>query len=73
MLRVTIGAGVLVSTGCAYFHPAFVTNASPLKAATTVRERGVLVCERRAIAHQRCGVMSHGEVHRVMTQMARHY
>ena len=72
MLRVTIAAGVLVNTGCAYFHPAFVTNASPLSAASS-RERGVLVCERRSIAHERCGVMSRSEVHRLVAEMPRHY
>ena len=73
MLRVTIAAGALVSSGCAYFHPAFVTNASPLSAAATSGERGVLVCERRSITRQQCGVMSHSEVHRLVAELARHY
>lgn len=72
-LRVIVGAGVLASTGCAYFNPAFITNASPLRAAAaTTGERGVMVCQRRSITRSECDVVPQSEVNRFLAEMSRH-
>ena len=74
MLRIvmcfTAGVSVLVSSGCAYFHPAFITNPSRASAAT---ERGMLVCERLSLTRSDCSVVSHSEVNRMLSEISGRY
>jgi hypothetical protein len=74
ILRIIIGASALVTTGCAYFHPAFVTNPSQLSAnATAFGERGVLVCERHSLRRKDCTVMPYSEVERLFSDALQRY
>ena len=63
-------ASVLMLTGCAYFHPAFMTNAS---AARMPAQEGVLVCERRTLREADCTRMSRTEVREFLEAQPQHY
>ena len=69
MLRVILSASALMSSGCAYFHPAFITNASSLQTQARAKD-GVLVCERHSLAGSDCAVMPHSEVMQVLDEIA---
>jgi hypothetical protein len=74
MLRAIIGAGVLLSSGCAYFHPAFVIHPSPLRSnAAASGERGVLVCERYSLTRKDCTVMPYSEAKQLLFEALGHY
>jgi hypothetical protein len=74
IVRVIIGASALVTSGCAYFHPAFVTNPLQLSAnATAFGERGVLVCEGHSLSREDCTVMPYSEVERLFSDALQRY
>jgi hypothetical protein len=56
MLRVIVGTSVVLSSGCAYFHPAFMTD------------RGVLVCHRDSLRRSACSVVARSELDQVLTE-----
>ena len=69
MLRVIVGTGVVLSSGCAYFHPAFMTNASQLSgAASKPTDRGVLVCHRDSLRRSACSVVERSELDQILTE-----
>jgi hypothetical protein len=72
-LRVVFAAAVLTSGGCAYFHPAFMTNASRLHAAGASGEGGVLVCERLSLTRSDCAVMPRSELNHMLSEMTGRY
>jgi hypothetical protein len=61
MLRVLCVAAALPGYGCAYFHPAFMTQPASVKAAAQ-QAQGVLVCKRESLTRQSCGRMSRQEL-----------
>jgi hypothetical protein len=68
-LRVVVGVSVVLSSGCAYFHPAFMTNTSRLSGATSKQaERGVLVCERQSLRRSACSIVERSELNRLLTE-----
>jgi hypothetical protein len=69
LLRAILATSVLLSSGCAYFHPAFVTNASQLQPPAAQGERGVLVCERHSLTRKDCTVMPQSEVTRLLSEV----
>jgi hypothetical protein len=65
VLRFGVVASIaLGSGGCAYFHPAFVTNPQVAKS-----EDGVLVCERRTLTQSDCAVVPRREISRLLAEM----
>ena len=69
MLRVIVGTSVVLSSGCAYFHPAFMTNTSQLSSATSKQaERGVLVCHRQSLRRSACSIVERSELDQVLTE-----
>jgi hypothetical protein len=68
LLCVIVSVGVLGSSGCAYFTPAFVTH--PSRAAA---ERGVLVCERLSLVRSECSLMPQSEVSRMLSEISGRY
>jgi hypothetical protein len=66
-MRVIVAASVLLSSGCAYFTPAFMTQPSQLRARAQLEE-GVLVCERQSLTRKECTVMPHSEVSRMLSE-----
>jgi hypothetical protein len=67
MLRIIVGTSVVMSSGCAYFHPAFITNASQLSASKSAQE-GVLVCERHSLRRSACTVMPRSDLQQVLNE-----
>jgi hypothetical protein len=67
MLRLIVGTSVVMSSGCAYFHPAFITNASQLSRTKSAQE-GVLVCERQSLRRSACRVMPRSELQQVLNE-----
>ena len=72
-LRVVFAAAVLSSGGCAYFHPAFVTNPSRLHTAGASAEGGVLVCERLSLTRSDCAVMPRSELNHMLSEIVGRY
>ena len=68
MLRVLLAMSIVLSGGCAYFHPAFVTNPHAAQS-----EKGVLVCERQSLTRSNCAVMSHQDVSRLLSETTARY
>jgi hypothetical protein len=64
-MRLAVAASVLLSSGCAYFHPAFATH-PPRQSANALGESGVLVCERHSLTRKDCTVMPRSEVTRML-------
>ena len=67
MLRIIVGTSVVMSSGCAYFHPAFITNASQLSGAKSAPE-GVLVCERQSLRRSACTLVPRSELQQVLNE-----
>jgi hypothetical protein len=63
-----IVTGIVLSGGCAYFHPAFVTNPQAAQS-----ENGVLVCERQSLTRSNCAVVSHQEISRLLSETTARY
>ena len=70
MLHVVVGVGIAMISGCAYFHPAFVTNP---RVQTAQSSNGVLVCERHSLGRSDCAVMSHEEISRLLSETTARY
>lgn len=67
VLRVLVATSVLSTTGCAYFHPAFVTQPSRAERAALAGD-GILVCERVSLTRKDCTVLPRGEVTRALAE-----
>jgi len=64
-------ASLFTLSGCAYFHPAFMTNAS--LARSHQQQTGVLVCERPSLRKANCTRMSRSEIQQFLdTQWPRY-
>jgi len=69
-VRAIAVAGVLMLSGCAYFHPAFMTNASLRQVPA---EQGVLVCERTSLRKADCRRVSRAELREFLESQTQHF
>jgi hypothetical protein len=68
ILRIIVGTSVVMSSGCAYFHPAFMTNASRVSGTKSIQGQGVLVCERYSLRRSACTVMPRSDLEQMLNE-----
>ena len=71
LLRSMMLTAVVAMSGCAYFHPAFVTH--PTSALERERANGVMVCERVSLRTEKCGVVPRSAVRELLDEQRSRY
>jgi hypothetical protein len=68
ILRFVFAAAIAATSGCAYFHPAFVSEPSRIAQAAALAKDGLEVCERQSLTRTECTVMPREEVNRIFAE-----